>query len=885
MKSPIPFTEIGRLPHPNDNCAIAITTLEPDTAVSLNTQTITLQNTVLEGHRFAVRDIPAGEELLSWSLPFGIATHDIAAGDYVCNTAVLDELNMRTIDITLPAQANFTDLIRPTALDRDTFVPADPLPRLANPGHFMGYRRPGTRGVGTRNTIILLGTTARTAAFVRQLQNQLQPRLADYPNVDNIVAVAHTEGDTPNPNNRDLLLRTLAGWIVHPNVAAALIVDHGSEPINNQTVAAFMQTNNYPLADVPHHFLSIQQGFVSAQQQAEQIVADWLPKVNKLQRQQEPLSELKIALQCGGSDAFSGISGNPLIGWVARELIQHGGAANLAETDELMGAEPYILHKVSSLETAVKFLHTIDRFKQWAGRHGVTPEANPSGGNRLRGLYNIALKSIGAANKKDPAVPLDFVLDYSEPMTASGYYFMDSPGNDLESLAGQVASGCNLIFFVTGNGSITNFPFVPTLKVVTTSRRFALLANDMDINAGRFLDGLSLDALGRETFDLMVASASGQQTVGEKAGHVQAQIWRNWAVPEGGLAVLEDGELRGERPYPLPLTNAPTIIFPIPAPHIGLILPTSLCAGQIAQMAAQRLNQTDLPQALGISRFETVVHTEGCGVSRGSLSLYTQTLLGHLAHPLVKHALLLEHGCEKTHNDYFRQAMRDNGRSPEEFGWASIQLDGGIQAVLAKMAGWFSQRRGAEAQRGWGDEEQGRTSARSLTIGLLAAGGVSEQAAAGMMYLMQAVVANGGSVIVPERFGLAMESVLDEQRPSLSYGRMPQTPGLHIMATPNCNWSEVIVGLGAAGANIIVANIGDHPRQGHPFIPVLQVSDDPQVVQTYAADLDGDTAVFAQPQNLTQLIQATLAGEITPKCSQSQNVYFQISRGSLGIST
>ena len=127
MKSPIPFTEIGRLPHPNDNCAIAIRTLPPGTAVSLNTQqTITLQNTVLEGHRFAVRPIPKGEELLSWSLPFGIATHDIAAGDYVCNTAVLDELNMRTIDITLPAQANFTDLIRPATINPATFVPAGP---------------------------------------------------------------------------------------------------------------------------------------------------------------------------------------------------------------------------------------------------------------------------------------------------------------------------------------------------------------------------------------------------------------------------------------------------------------------------------------------------------------------------------------------------------------------------------------------------------------------------------------------------------------------------------------------------------------------------------------------------------------------------------------
>ena len=130
--------------------------------------------------------------------------------------------------------------------------------------------------------------------------------------------------------------------------------------------------------------------------------------------------------------------------------------------------------------------------------------------------------------KRHPDVRLDAVIDYGEPMTKAGYYFMDSPGNDLESIAGQVASGCNMIYFVTGNGSITNFPFVPTIKIVTTTDRYRLLQNDMDVNAGRYQDGISMKQMGQELFDLTLNIASGQKSIGEKAGHSQISVWRDW---------------------------------------------------------------------------------------------------------------------------------------------------------------------------------------------------------------------------------------------------------------------------------------------------------------------------------------------------------------------
>ncbi len=191
--------------------------------------------------------------------------------------------------------------------------------------------------------------------------------------------------------------------------------------------------------------------------------------------------------------------------------MRNGGIANLAETDELIGAERYVLKNVKDLETARRFLSTVERFKERVGWHGHTAEDNPSGGNNFRGLYNISIKSIGAARKKDPDVRIDHVIEYAERMREGGFYFMDSPGNDLESVAGQVASGANMIFFTTGNGSITNFPFVPTIKVVTTTGRYDLLSKDMDVNAGAYLDGTPMDDLGREMFERTLHGRLGRE--------------------------------------------------------------------------------------------------------------------------------------------------------------------------------------------------------------------------------------------------------------------------------------------------------------------------------------------------------------------------------------
>src|SRR5215207_3284220 len=875
------FREVGRLPAPGDNVAIATRRIEAGTRVSYEGSEFTVDYTVLEGHRFAVREIPEGEDLLSWGLPFGKAIDDVKPGDYACNEKILRVLRerhgtsprlggdedpegthdqgggrlpggYRKVGLQLPGGPNFRDAeLEPYVLKEETFRPGTQVPPYDELRTFMGYRRGMGRGVGTRNYVVVLGVTSRLTGFVRALEWEMNGVADAYDDIDGIVCVAHTEGgEGRTPNNLDLLLRTLSGFMVNPNVGAVLSLDHGEEEaVTNGMLRTYVEEHGYPIGDIPHEFISLEGNFRADLERAKSVVRGWLEKVNEAQRTEEPASELKIGLQCGGSDAFSGVSANPMIGWVSREVVRNGGAANLAETDELIGAEHYVLENVKDLETAKRFLETVERFKERAGWHGHTAEDNPSGGNNYRGLYNISIKSIGAARKKDPDVRVDHVIDYAERMGEGGFYFMDSPGNDLESVAGQVASGANVIFFTTGNGSITNFPFVPTIKVVTTTGRYDLLSKDMDVNAGAYLDGTPMEELGRDMFERTLRAASGEKTVGERAGHAQVSIWRDWKqnssenLEERENASEPDGQPLAIKPGDEDLQFSFRAIASERGPvadQVGLVMPTSLCSGQIARRIANRLNASDATQEK-ITRFVALPHTEGCGVSAGSAErIYSRTVLGHLANPIVRFALLLEHGCEKTHNDYFEQVLRARGLDPARFGWASVQLDGGIESVVEKVEHWFS-----ETLEDANDPAHESTGLGALRLGLFASGRLPDAAALSLARVTLAVVGAGGTVVVPETAAvLSSQAYLDSvlgDRPvenTLPYGQRAHEPGFHVMEAPTDHWVETATGLGATGVEIMLAHVAGHPLQAHRMIPLLQASSAPETLQSHGADLD-----------------------------------------------
>ncbi len=892
------FDRVARVPAEADNVAIATRRLEAGTRVADGGGEFRLPHTVLEGHRFVRVPTREGAQLTSWGLPFGVATRALAPGEYVCNERILSALGARDIDFALPESANFVDTIERYTLDDATFTPGAQVAPAASAATFDGFRRPGGRGVGTRNFVVVMATTSRANGFVRAVAERAAAKAPA--GIDGVVAVTHTEGGgSGRPNNLGHVLRVLAGFVVHPNVGAVLAADDGTGAYGNDDLQRFMEDRDDPLDHVPHAFFRIGRGFDDEVARASTLIEGWLPEVAAARRTPEPAGELRLALQCGGSDAFSGVSGNALAGWVAKEVIRHGGAANLAETDELIGAEPYVLENVRDAATARAFLDKIENFKRYAANHGATAEGNPTGGNNFRGLYNIALKSLGAARKKAPEVRLDHVIDYGAPMREPGYYFMDSPGNDLESIAGQVAAGSNLILFITGNGSITNFPFVPTLKFVTTTGRFELLANEMDVNAGRYNDGMEMDALGAETFELALDIASGQRSKGELAGHAQVSVWRDW--PRTGADGLEEIARRpAPEGRPLPVRDAPPLDLAfdalvtdagVAADQVALVMPTSLCSGQVARLIADELD-ADPPPWSDVSRFVALVHTEGCGSANGA-GLYLDTLTGHLAHRSVRHAVLLEHGCEMTHNDAVRNHLAARGVAAERFGWASVQLDGGIASVQAKVTRQLEEMAAARAAP---DSGRRRVGADELRLALVADGPLARAMGEALGRLATSLVAAGATVVVPDSGGLLVNDGFRHAvfaggtvpPASLAFGHPAAHVGFHVMETPTENAVEAFAGLGAAGVDLMLCHVGRTPLQGHPMLPLVQVTADADVAGVYGDDLDRVIApgqgMDATVAALAALVADVASGRYRPALWSRGVTEFQLTRGRLGLS-
>ncbi len=896
MPDPLTLHEIGRLPAPDDNVAIAIRQIQPGSSVHLPEGFCTISHTVLEGHRFAIRPISIGEPLLSWDLTFGHATRSIAPGDYVCNDSTLKALRVRQRAITLPEVANFADHLVSFALNETALPSPAHISSATRPRIFQGYRRPGNRGVGTRNNIVILGTSSRTASFARQLTARLQSAAKQFPGIDGIVAVAHTEGgDSTEPNNAMEILRTIAGFMVHPNVGAVLAVDHGTEAITNARLQTFMPENGYASDEVPHEFLSTEHGLSAAMSAGEAIVQRWLPDVSTQTRSAQPLSELRIALQCGGSDAFSGVSGNPLAGAMTHEIVRHGGMGVLCETDEIVGAEDHLMRNIKSLPVAKSLLSCIARFKERMRWHGVTPESNPSAGNKFRGLYNITLKSLGAVQKKDPRTPLDHVIDYAVPIKEPGFYFMDSPGNDLEAIGGQVGSGCNLVIFVTGNGSITNFPFVPTLKITTTTRRHKLLEREMDINAGKYLDGESFESLTQKSLDLLIETASGKRSKGEEAGHYQSSLWRNWQQKDDQnlSRILSRPEPSG---VPLPTHVESETAAPVSArstERVGLVLPTSMCSSQIARMAAVRMNEHGLASRLGFSRFVALPHSEGCGF--GGETMYQtlcRTYRGYATHPNVGAALLLEHGCEKIPNDAMRRYFESTGLPLDRFGWASVQLDGGIERTLGNIEAWFEGAPLFNHQEKFTQDPPGGLC--GVNLGLASVSSHNSPAASTLAEISQEVLQAGGSVLIPESDPLLADPeflvpLLGNIPPAatLANGASFTKDGFHVVQTDSDHWVENLTSLGACGAHLFVGLVGGSAQQGHPLLSLLQLGFELSDSTETQSEVDLIMRSDAALQNLSALrglIEATLSGDYQPIATAGGFVDFQFARGPLGVS-
>jgi altronate dehydratase len=414
-------------------------------------------------------------------------------------------------------------------LDRDYRFGVDARPvSYVPPGErrtFLGYKRPNGQ-VGTRNFIAVISTVNCSAHACLEIAHHFAPeRLAPYANVDGVVALTFRGACSMRAGGptHTVLQRTLAGMAQHPNVGAAILVGLGCE-----TNQAATLVDNYGLASTgsePPPALGIQElgGLRPAIEAGIAAVQDLLPGANAIERTPQPVSELMLALQCGGSDGWSGVTANPMVGLVADELVRQGGTVVLAETTEIYGAEHLLTRRAVRPEVGQKLLSQVRWWEEHARLLGTEIDNNPTFGNKAGGLTTIYEKALGAVAKSGQT-PLMAVYDYAEQVTQKGFVFMDSPGYDPVAVTGQVASGCNLVLFTTGRGSVFGFKPAPSLKIASNSDLYRRMRGDMDLDAGVVLAGTDMHQVANELLDLVIAVASGQPSKSEAQGVGEAEF-------------------------------------------------------------------------------------------------------------------------------------------------------------------------------------------------------------------------------------------------------------------------------------------------------------------------------------------------------------------------
>ncbi|CAN7559933.1 altronate dehydratase family protein [Acidovorax sp. LjRoot74] len=483
--------------HPNDNVLVAKTVLALGQKIAeLGVRT---RAQVPAGHKIAARRIAAGEQVKKYDTVIGVATRDLEPGDYVHSH------NLQLVDY-----------YRDPAFGTDV-RPVDYVPE-AQRATFEGYVRADGQ-VGTRNFIGILSSVNCSATVIKNIAAHFTPeRLAAYPNVDGVVAFAQTSGcGMSSPSEHfDVLRRTLAGYARHPNLAGVLIVGLGCERnqvdglVESQGLQTGPQLHTMVMQDVGGTRTTIAAGIAA--------IESMLPAANAARRSTVPASHLKIGLECGGSDGFSGITANPALGAAMDILVRHGGTAILSETPEIHGVEFMLTRRAISPEIGQKLL---DRLAWWE-RYTAGQNAQFNGvvghGNQAGGLANIFEKSLGSA-MKGGTTPLRAVYEYAEPITEHGFVFMDSPGYDPVASTGQIASGAQLICFTTGRGSMFGSKPAPTIKLASNTPMFTRLEEDMDINCGVVIDGeCTVPEMGQRIFEQILRHASGDQTKSELLG-------------------------------------------------------------------------------------------------------------------------------------------------------------------------------------------------------------------------------------------------------------------------------------------------------------------------------------------------------------------------------
>ncbi|WP_369652635.1 UxaA family hydrolase [Variovorax sp. V213] len=501
---PRPNARVIRL-HADDDVVISLGQLVAGTRIE--SENVAVAGLIPPGHKMATRDVEPGAAVRRYGQIIGFASRPIRAGQHV-----------HTHNL---AMGDFTR-------DHAHAVDARPTVHTGEPASFEGIVREDGR-VATRNYIGILTSVNCSATVARAIADRFRrdihpEMLAPFPNIDGVVALTHGAGCAVDPEGEGLaiLQRTLGGYACHPNFASVLVIGLGCE--TNQ-VATLLATQGLADSDRLHSF-TIQDtgGTTRTIARGIELIQEMLPQANAVRRQTVPASHLVVGLQCGGSDGYSGISANPVLGAAVDLLVAHGGTAILSETPEIYGAEHLLTRRAQTPEVGRKLVDRIRWWEAYCARNGAAMDNNPSAGNKAGGLTTVLEKSLGGIAKAGATNLVD-VYEYAQPVRARGLVFMDTPGYDPISATGQVAGGANLICFTTGRGSAYGCAPSPSFKLATNTALWERQSDDMDLNCGEVLDGTrSIKELGARLFQMLLDTASGQPSRSERHGYGQQEF-------------------------------------------------------------------------------------------------------------------------------------------------------------------------------------------------------------------------------------------------------------------------------------------------------------------------------------------------------------------------
>ncbi|MBT5263446.1 MAG: altronate dehydratase [Rhodospirillaceae bacterium] len=483
--------------HADDNVVTARVDFTP--GVGIDGESVTTTGAIPSGHKIATRRISKGDVIRKYDQVIGFATQDIAPGEHVH----VQNVEMQEFE----RDYAFCQDVKPTAYFPD-----------AERATFQGFQRDNGK-VGTRNYIGVLSSVNCSATAVKYIAESIGPEMLEqYPNVDGVVSLSHGTGCgmAGSGEGYDNLQRALWGFAQHPNFAGIVMVGLGCEVNQIDFLLEAYGLKHGPAFQT----MTLQDtgGTRKTIERAKGIISDMLPEANKVSRTTAPASELTLALQCGGSDAYSGMTANPALGEAANLLVRHGGTAILAETPEIYGAEHLLTRRAITREVGEKLIERIKWWEEYTRINGGEMNNNPSPGNKAGGLTTILEKSLGAT-AKGGTTNLAGVYKYGERIDTKGFVFMDSPGYDPASITGEVASGANVVCFTTGRGSCYGCKPTPSLKLATNTTMFKRMEEDMDINCGEVLDeNISVEEMGERIFDKVLRTASGEQTKSEELG-------------------------------------------------------------------------------------------------------------------------------------------------------------------------------------------------------------------------------------------------------------------------------------------------------------------------------------------------------------------------------